>query len=321
MVGREGQRRLGASQALVVGCGALGTHTAELLLRAGVETLTLVDRDLVEETDLHRGALFTPDDLGRPKAEVAAKALHRIAPHATITPCVAHFGPPLAEELVPPADVVVDGLDNLETRYLVNDASVKHGVPWVYTAVLATYGMVMPIVPEGGPCLRCLFPDPPPPRAIPTCAEAGILGPVPAALAALQAVMAIQVLIGSTDLVPGRLLRLDLWAGQAETTRVERAADCPCCGKRRFEFLAQPSRTSTLCGDAVQVLPRWRGSLNLDGLAARLAPLGKARVQGGVLIATIEGAQLTVFADGRALVKGVADPNRAQTLYDRYIGR
>ncbi len=321
MLGREGQRKLGASRALVVGCGALGTHTAELLLRAGVENLTLVDRDLVEETNLHRVALFTPDDVGRPKAEAAADALRRIALHAAITAHVAHLDPHLAETLVPNTDVVLDGLDNLEARYLINDACVKHGVPWVYTAVLATHGMTMPILPEQGPCLRCLFPDPPPPGAIPTCAEAGILGPVPAALAAVQATTAIQLLTRSPDLARGRLVRLDLWAGRAETTRVERAVDCPCCGKRRFEFLARPSRTSVLCGDGVQVLPRTRGDLDLDGLAARLAPLGKVRVQGRVLVVSIEDAQLTVFPDGRALVKGVSDPDRAQTLYDRYIAR
>jgi len=150
MLGREGQRRLGESRALVVGCGALGTHTAELLLRAGVETLTLVDRDVVEERDLHRVALFTPADVGRPKAEAAADALRRIARHAAITSHAAHLDPHLAEELVPKADVVLDALDNLDARYLVNDACVKHGVPWVYTAVLATYGMTMPIVPARG---------------------------------------------------------------------------------------------------------------------------------------------------------------------------
>ncbi|GAB4306666.1 MAG: molybdopterin-synthase adenylyltransferase MoeB [Candidatus Bipolaricaulota bacterium] len=321
MLGREGQRKLGASRALMVGCGALGTHTAELLLRAGVGNLTLVDRDLVAETDLHRVALFTPADVGRPKAEAAADALRRIAPPAAIAPVVAHLDPRLALDLAPKADVVLDGLDNLEARYLINDACVKHGIPWVYTAVLATYGVTMPIVPGRGPCLRCLFPDPPPPGAIPTCAEAGILGPVPAALAAVQVTAAIQILTRSPDLAPGRLVHLDLWTGLAETTSVERAPDCPCCGKRRFEFLAQPSRTSVLCGDSVQVLPRTHGDLDLDGLAARLAALGKARVQGRVLVVSIEGAQLTVFPDGRALVKGVSDPDRAQTLYDRYIAR
>ncbi len=320
-LGEEGQRRLLNASALIVGCGALGTHTAEILLRAGVERLVLVDRDLVEETNLHRVALFTHHDLGRPKAEAAADALRRIVPQATITARVAHLDPELAEELVPQVDLVLDGLDNLDTRYLVNDACVKHGIPWVYTAVLATYGITMPIVPERGPCLRCLFPAPPPLGAIPTCAEAGILGPVPAAIAARQATTAIQILARSPALRPGGLVHLDLWTGRAETTAVERVAGCPCCGERRFEFLARPSRTSILCGDGVQVLPRTRGDLDLDGLAARLTPLGEARVRRGVLVASVEGAQLTVFPDGRALVKGVSDPNRAQALYDQYIAR
>ncbi|MDD5764098.1 MAG: HesA/MoeB/ThiF family protein [Candidatus Bipolaricaulis anaerobius] len=236
-IGREGQRRLGESSALIVGCGALGSHTAEALARAGIGRLILVDRDLVAETNLHRVALFTPPDLGRPKAEAAAEALHRLAPDVAVASHVAHLGPKLAAEVVPQVDVVLDGLDNLETRYLINDACVKHRVPWVYTAVLATYGMTMPIVPERGPCLRCLFPDLPPPGTIPTCAEAGILGPVPAALAAWQATTAIQILVGSADLAPGRLVHLDLWAGRAETISVARAAGCPCCGERRFGFL------------------------------------------------------------------------------------
>ncbi len=318
-LGPEGQRKLAQGRALVVGCGALGSHTAEILLRAGVGHLVLVDRDLVEETNLHRVALFTPQDVGRPKSLAAAAVLRRISPEATVTPHVAHLDPKLALELVSEADAVLDGLDNLDTRYVVNDACVKHGVPWVYTAVLATYGMTMPIVPGKGPCLRCLFPEPPPAGEIPTCAEAGILGPVPAALAALQATSAIQVLAQSPSRSPGRLTHLDLWTGRGETTQVERSPDCPSCSQRRFEFLSRPSRATALCGDGVQILPRKRGDLDLRSLAVRLAPLGEVRVAHGVLVATIEGTRLTVFPDGRAIVKGVSDPDQAQTLYDRYI--
>lgn len=317
--GEEGQRRLGEATVLVAGCGALGTHTAEDLLRAGVGHLVLVDRDLVEETNLHRVALFAPADVGRPKATAATETLLRIAPAVAVTPRVAHLDPDLVEELIPEVDLVVDGLDNLETRYLLNDACVKHGIPWVYTAVLATYGMTMPILPGVGPCLRCLFPDPPPLGAIPTCAQAGILGPVAAALGALQATTAIQILAGSPDIRPGRLFHLDLWTRRAETTQVERAAGCPCCGTRRFEFLARSSRATVLCGDSVQILPRGRGNLDLRILAARLRPLGPVTVANGVLGASIEGVALTVFPDGRAIVKGVSDPNRAQALYNQYI--
>ncbi|HAZ28101.1 TPA: hypothetical protein DCY65_03915 [Candidatus Acetothermia bacterium] len=317
-LGEEGQERLGEATVLVVGCGALGTHTAEILLRAGVGRLILVDRDLVEVTNLHRVSLFTPADVGRLKADAAAEALLRISPEATVTPHVAHLGPDLAAEIIPGVDLVADGLDNLETRYLVNDVCVKHGIPWIYTAILATYGMTMPILPGAGPCLRCLFPDAPPPGAIPTCAQAGILGPVPPALSALQATAAIQVLAG-TPFPPGRLFYLDLWAGRAETTQVERAADCPCCRRRRFEFLANPPRAVSLCGDSVQILPRGRRRLDLQDLAVRLARVGAAQVAGDILLVSIEGVTMTVFRDGRAIVKGVLDPNRAQALYDQYV--
>ena len=236
-LGEEGQRRLGEARVLVAGCGALGTHTASALLRAGVRRLVLVDRDVVERSNLHRVAAFTRDDVGKPKAQALASHLLRIDPGAELEPHVAHLGPEEAEAVIPEVDLVVDGLDNLETRYLVNDVCVKHGVPWIYTAVLATYGMTMPIIPEEGPCLRCLFPTPPPAGSLPTCATAGILGPVPQALAALQATLAIQVLLGSSELRPGELVHVDLWALRVGTLAVERVSGCPTCGRREFEFL------------------------------------------------------------------------------------
>jgi len=320
-VGEEGQRRLAGARVLVAGCGALGSHTASALLRAGVRRLVLVDRDLVEESNLHRVAAFTAADVGRPKAKALAARLWEVDPVAQIDVYVLHLGPREAEELVGKVDLVVDGLDNLETRYVVNDACVKHGVPWVYTAVLATYGMTMPILPDQGPCLRCLFPTPPPPGSLPTCATAGILGPVPQALAAFQAASAIQILLAAPELVPGELLYVDLWARSVNNIRVARAQDCPTCRCRRFEFLTRPSRTATLCGEAVQILPREAGGVDLAALAARLSRLGRAELRGELLVAEVEGASLTVFSDGRAILKGVKDPARAQALYDRYIAR
>lgn len=238
-LGEEGQRRLGEGRVLVAGCGALGTHTAASLLRAGVRHLLLLDRDVVELHNLHRVALFTPADVGKPKAQAAVDKLKEIDPEAEITALVANLDPRLAEELVPKVDLVVDGLDNLETRYLLNDACVKYGIPWIYTAVLATYGMTMPIIPGKGPCLRCLFPDLSPPGAIPTCAQAGILGPVPRALAAIQAATAIQILSGSPDLPQGELLYLDLWFHQVQVLKVERVEDCPTCSQGDYQFLSR----------------------------------------------------------------------------------
>lgn len=320
-IGEEGQRKLFWKKVLVVGCGALGTHTAEALLRAGVKRLILVDRDIVEMHNLHRVSLYTAQDLGRPKAEVAREKLQEIDAEAEIASYVAHFNPDLAEELVPNVDLVVDGLDNLESRYLLNDACVKYEKPWIYTAVLATYGMTMPIVPGKGPCLRCLFPNPPAPGTIPTCAEVGILGPVPMGLAALQAAAALAMLLGSLEFRPGELLYLDLWGRKTQTVAVQRAQNCPTCVAREFQFLRTTSSTNTLCGDAIQIVPRETTPLDLVALAKRLRHLGRAEVKHGLLFLEIEGASFTVFPDGRALIKGITDPNKAQALYDRFIAR
>lgn len=320
-LGREGQEKLRLARVLVAGCGALGSHTAVALLRAGVGKLILVDRDLVEESNLHRVAAFTAEDVGRPKAEALAARLREIWPEANLEARVIHLGPREAEELIPQVNLVVDGLDNLESRYTVNDACIKHEVPWIYTAVLATYGMTMPILPGQGPCLRCLFPNPPPPGALPTCATAGILGPVPQALAAWQAAAAIQLLVGAPAITPGELLYLDLWSRKASTIQVARASGCPACVEKRWEFLDRPSRTATLCGEVVQILPRQKGRVDLTELVRRLSRLGKAELRGGVVVAEVEGASFTVFPDGRALIKGVQDPDRAQALYDQYIAR
>ncbi len=318
-LGLEGQAKLGRASVLVVGCGALGTHTAEALLRAGVGRLVLVDRDIVEVHNLHRVSLFTPEQVGQPKALAAAHKLAAIGSEAQVEPVVAHLDASLAEKWVPQVDVVVDGLDNLETRYLVNDACVKHGVPYIYTAVLATYGMTMAVVPGKGPCLRCLFPSPPPPGVLPTCAQAGILGPVPKALAAIQAATAIQILVGSPDLRPGELLYLDLWSRRTQLIEVQRAPRCPTCVQQDFVFLRERPTTAVLCGDAVQVMPYRRGELDLSALAERLAPLGKVRLAHGLLFFETAEARFVVFPDGRALVHGAGSIERAKSLYDQYM--
>ncbi|MGY4707099.1 HesA/MoeB/ThiF family protein [Candidatus Bipolaricaulota sp. J31] len=319
-LGPEGQRRLGEARVLVVGCGALGSHTAAALLRAGVRRLILVDRDIFELHNLHRVALYTESDVGRPKAEALAERLRAIDGAAEIEEHVAHFGPHEAEELVPGVDLVVDGLDNMETRYLLNDACLKHGVPWIYTAVLGTAGMMMPIVPGAGPCLRCLFPSPPPPGALPTCATHGILGPVPRALGALQAVLAIRLLVGE-EISVGRLFQFELWGMEFRELSVPRREDCPACARGEYEFLRESSRTATLCGDAIHILPRSREALDLEELARRLAGLGRVRRGDGVLFFDVDEVSFTVFSDGRAIIKGVKDPARAQALYDQYISR
>jgi len=326
-VGEEGQQKLASSHVLVAGCGALGSHTAEALLRAGVGRLTLVDRDVVELHNLHRVSLMGPVDVGRPKAEACANALRQLDPDAQLEVRVAHMGPTEAESWIPRADVVVDGLDNLETRYLVNDVCVKHRVPWIYTAVLATHGMNMPVRPLEGPCLRCLFPAPPPAGTLPTCATAGILGPVPMALAAVQAGAALKLLLslkvnGERDGDGAEeLLHLDLWGRHVDSVVVPRADDCPTCARGDYAGLKQASRTAVLCGDAVQVLPKGRAELDLARLAHRLQELGSVQWRGSVLAVDLPEASFIVFPDGRALIRGTQDPGRAQALYDQYVAR
>ncbi|MGC9530144.1 MAG: HesA/MoeB/ThiF family protein [Candidatus Bipolaricaulaceae bacterium] len=320
-IGEAGQRALGRARVLVAGCGALGSHTAVALLRAGVRRLALVDRDLVEVSNLHRVALFTPRDVGHPKADRLAHHLRKVDPGAQVEAHVTHLSPRNAEQLATGVDLVVDGLDNLESRYLVNDVCVKHHLPWVYTAVLATYGMTMPIVPGAGPCLRCLFPQPPPPGALPTCATAGILGPLPMAMAALQSASALQLLLASRELRPGQLVHVDLWARKFAEVEVARAVNCPACRGGQFDSLASPPRSAAMCGDAVQIIPASPGQVNLDALARRLAPLGRVRRRGEVVVAELSEVSLTVFSDGRALVKGITDLQRAQALYDQYVAR
>ncbi len=320
-VGEDGQRKLASAHVLVAGCGALGSHTAEALLRAGIGRLTLVDRDVLELHNVHRVSLMVLEDVGQPKAERCAAALQRIDPGADISAYVVHMGPAEAEEWVPAADVVVDGLDNLETRYMLNDACVKHRVPWTYTAVLGTHGMNMPVRPREGPCLRCLFPEPPPAGALPTCASAGILGPVPMALAALQAAAAIRLILDPAGSSTEDLVHLDLWGRHADHAPVPRSADCPTCGRGEYPYLELSSRTTVLCGDAVQVLPRRPLELDLEEVGRRLARLGSVHRKGSVLAVDLPEASFLVFADGRALVKGTHDPRRAQSLYDQYVAR
>lgn len=355
-IGAEGQRRLGASHAVIVGCGALGCVSADWLARAGVGTLTLIDRDFVELTNLQRQTLYDEHDAGligdrganetesleapdgpMPKALAAARRLSRVNSSIAIRPLVADLQPRNAERvlgLLPGGgrpDVVLDGTDNFATRYLLNDLAVKHGVPLVYAGVLATRGMMMPIVPGRTACLRCVFEEMPEIGAGETCDTAGVLGPVVGIAASAQAVEAIKILAGAMDSIRPTLLAFDAWASTRATVRIDRPrSDCPCCGLRRFEFLggAAGSNATALCGQqAVQVWPAGEITLDLHGLARRLSSVGEFKAtdlmaRGRVPAATRggEGYELTVFADGRAIVRGTRDTGEARSIYARYIG-
>ena len=236
-LGEEGQRRLEASSAAVLGCGALGSSISTVLVRAGVGRVRVVDRDVVEIGNLHRQILYDEDDVasGRPKAELAADRLRRINSNVQVEHRVLEMGNHNMEELVADVDVVVDGTDNFEIRYVINDACVKLGKPWIYGGVLGTSGMVLVILPGDGPCLRCIFPTPPAPGALPTPETRGVLGSLPVVIGAVQATRALGLLVGHEP--PRELLNLNLWDGAHQAVRVLRDEDCPACGQGVFEFL------------------------------------------------------------------------------------
>lgn len=363
-VGRDGQARLGAAHALIVGCGALGTVAAEMLARAGVGSLTIVDRDIVEWTNLQRQCLYDESDArdGLPKAEAARRRLAQINSQVRVRAVIEDFSARNAERIIDGdagaeqwggVGVILDGTDNFETRYLLNDLAVKRGIPFIYAAAVGTTGMLMPITPssalerlsvrvEPTPCLRCLFEEPPAPgagAASETCDTVGVLGPVVATIANMQAVEAMKILLGRFDALNRTLTSINLWGGDIHQLKVSRARrdDCPCCGLGRMDFLdatAPSGGAVVLCGrNSIQISPVATGAagrsvIDLEALAERLAPHG-AFVATRFLLKgafaqerceTGEPVALTVFSDGRALFTGVTQPQRARTLYARYIG-
>lgn len=327
-IGAEGQRRLLQSRVLVAGCGALGSASANLLVRAGIGRLTIVDRDYVELSNLQRQVLFDEADVRNriPKAAAAEEKLRRINQDVVVEGLVIDLNASNVERLVAGVDVIVDGLDNFETRYLLNDVAVKHGIPWVYGGVIASYGMTMTIRPGSSPCLRCVFPESPPAGSAPTCDTAGVIGPAVETVAAFQAAEVMKLIVGDTAAVNTSLLAIDLW--HISLDRVPLPApipSCPTCGLRDFAFLddATPAQTTSLCGhDAVQVLPQVSQKLDLGELRRRLDPVGDTAANRFLLRFRPTGSdhELTVFPDGRAIVKGTTDPAQARSLYARYVG-
>ncbi|MEM1449772.1 MAG: ThiF family adenylyltransferase [Planctomycetota bacterium] len=325
-LGPEGQARLAESSVLVVGCGALGGVLAQWLTRAGVGTLHLVDRDVVEPTNLPRQVLFTEQHAmdGAPKAHASAETLRAVGGPTRIVPHVAHLDADLLLELGAGVDLVLDGTDNMGTRYLINDFAVREGTPWIYAGVVSGGGVVLPVLTGEGPCLRCLFPDPPPPGTLPTCDTAGVLGPAVGAVASLQAGLAMRLLAGREPLVPA-LVEVDAWSGTTRHLQVPRVPACPCCGARAFDFLEGGGETEavSLCGrNTVQVLPSGSSAApSPDAIEEQLAGAGVASQRVGPLLRfTADGHRFTLFPDGRALVEGTEDTERALSLVARWIG-
>ncbi|MBX5445825.1 MAG: ThiF family adenylyltransferase [Sphaerobacter sp.] len=325
-IGPEGQQCIQRARVCIVGVGALGTHVADTLARAGVGFLRIVDRDVPELTNLQRQILFDESDLdaGLPKAIAAARRLSAINSEIEIDARAVDVNQTNIEGLIGDVDFVIDGTDNFEIRYLLNDACVKQGIPWIYGGVIGSYGMSMTILPGETPCLRCVFPDPPPPGEAPTCDTAGVLGPAVAAVAAIESAEALKLATGARENLNRTLLSLDIWDLTFDRIPLgEPNTECPCCGRRQFEFLNReaPSHTTQLCGrDAVQVLVHPPARITLASLAERLKPVGEVGYNAYLLRFRTDGYDLTVFPDGRAIIKGTTDPVEARSVYARYIG-
>jgi len=320
-IGAAGQQRLLDARVVVVGCGALGSFQAGALARAGIGRLRIIDRDYVELSNIQRQWLFDQCDVeqGLPKSIAAARHLAAINSDIRIEPVVADLVPGNADDLLGDSGLILDGTDNFETRYLINDYAVSHALPWIYGAALGSYGISMAVQPPKTACLRCVYPDPPP-GAQPTCETAGVLGSVTALIASLQVSEAIKILCGAE---PSRkITTADVWTGEIRQIG-EPGPDpqCPACGLRQFPYLNGEHRAPvSLCGrNAVQLHERSR-PLDLCELAVRLAPLGLVRANEFALRFDTPPYLLTIFPDGRAIVKGTTDVGVARSLYARYIG-
>jgi adenylyltransferase/sulfurtransferase len=325
-LGEAGQRRLLASSVVVVGCGATGSVIANHLARAGVGHLRLIDRDFVELNNLQRQILFDEEDIARrlPKAEAARRKLAVINSDIVVEGIVADVNGENVEELLQDADLVMDGTDNFEARFLVNDACVKLDIPWVYSGVIASYGMTMTILPGQTACLRCLMGEMPAPGTTATCDTAGVLGPVVAVIASIAAGEALKLLAGFGELNHG-LLNYDLLDHSLDRFQVLRRPGCPACGLGLYEYLNadRGSRTVTLCGrDAVQISLPGRLAVNLAEVAERWRQAGVSDVVVNpyLLRAILDGLEMTLFRDGRAIIKGTEDESAARTVYARYVG-
>ena len=327
-MGAEGQRRLLASKVTICGCGALGTVLANHLVRAGVGHVRLVDRDFIETHNLQRQILFDEADVAAnlPKAEAAARKLRAINSEVVVEPVVTDIDHTNILDLVADADLILDGTDNFETRYLINDAAVKLGKPWIFGGVLGSEGQTMTIRPGITPCLRCLVEDSPPPGMTPTCETAGVLGPAVAVIASFEAVEAIKLLSGKLDALNTELIMVDVWDWQFRRLKVAGLlgkVDCPCCKHRNFEWLGGNlgSHTTTLCGrNAVQVAARRPEPLDFSEMARRLTSLGEVKHNAFMLRFAAEGHDFTVFPDGRAIIKGTNDIAKARSLYAQFVG-
>jgi molybdopterin-synthase adenylyltransferase len=323
-LGPEGQKRIRAAEVAIVGVGALGSVLAEIMARAGVGRLTLVDRDYVEASNLQRQSLFTEEDAerGLPKAVAAAARLRAINSDVDVRAVVADFATDRAATLLGSPGLVLDGTDNFEARFLLNDVCLRAGIPWVYGGCVGAHGLALLVRPGVSPCLRCVLGERPSPGSAPTCDTTGVVSPIVHVIAGLQAAEGLKVLAGRTEAFLPGLVSVDLWSGVFDVMDLRgRAPWCPACTEARYDYADAPSTSAAvLCGrDAVQLRPQG-GPIDLPSLAGRLRAAGDVTANAHLVRLRAAGAELVVFGDGRAIVKGVRDAAEARGVYARYVG-
>src|SRR5256885_1582795 len=322
-IGTEGQQRLAIARVAIVGCGATGSVLASLLARAGVGTIRIIDRDYVEASNLQRQSLFDESDAAEslPKAIAAARKIAAFNSQIVVDPHVADLTPSNIAALLENMQLILDGTDNFETRYLINDFAVQQSLPWVYTAAVGSYGVTMNIIPGKTACLACIFPEPPR-GMLETCETAGVLNTAVNWAASVTATEAVKLLVGAEKQLRGTLLSFDLWSNQhGEVTAARPRVGCSVCSERKFLHLAGKERPQvTLCGrNSVQIHERAR-TVDLVEMSRRLKPHGAVRHNDFVLKFWLEPYEMTLFPDGRAIIKGTTDPTVARSLYARYVG-
>jgi adenylyltransferase/sulfurtransferase len=322
-IGEEGQRKLGNSCAVIIGCGALGTVIATSLVRAGIGRVRIIDRDFIEYHNLQRQVLFDEEDVRSqlPKAVAAERHLKKVNSSIEIEGIVADVNYTNIEKFVHDADVILDGLDNLETRFLINEVSLKHKVPWIYGGAIGASGMTMNIIPGETPCLRCVHPEVPSGARMLTCETAGVISPAPFIIGSLQSAEAIKILVGAEE-INRDLIIIDVWRGKFSRFKVGRRDDCMTC-QGKYEFLEGKfgTKTTSLCGqNAVQVINPEVGEVSFERLAAHLKPVGEVSFNEFMLHFRVDNHEMVIFPDGRAIVKNTDDESLARGLYAKYIG-
>lgn len=325
-IGEEGQLRLLACRALIVGCGALGSAQAESLARAGVGKLRIADRDFVEASNLQRQTMFTETDAAEriPKAVAARNHIRDINSEIEVEAEVTDVNHSNIESLVKDCDVVLDGTDNFSTRYLINDACVKHEINWIYGAAVGSYGVTMTILPHQTPCLRCVFEEAPPAASAPTCDTAGVIMPVISVVAAVQVAEALKLLTGQEASLNRSLMQFDMWRNEwRKINPGPPSPDCPTCARGVFETLEATSGdfAAVLCGrNAVQISPAQNTKINFEELAAKLRPTGEVKFNDYLLRFRTGDFELTVFQDARSIIRGTSEIKTARSLYAKFVG-